>query len=86
MQFGTVDGEARYSLFAVLDNAVDEAEVRAWLSEVALQIPPELGGADQIEAATALGISLDLVETAYSADVTQLTWRPNAPFPEGAAM
>jgi hypothetical protein len=86
MQFDTVDGQVRYSLFAVLDNAVDDAEVRSWLSGIALQIPPEFGVADQIEAATARGISLELVETACSADVTQLTWRPNAPSPEGVAM
>ncbi|WP_300607834.1 hypothetical protein [Trebonia sp.] len=86
MQFGTIDGQIRYSLFAVLDQAADEPEVRVWLSDIALQIPPELGVADQIEAATAQGISLELVETAYSADITQLTWRPNTPSPHGAVM
>jgi hypothetical protein len=86
MQFGTADGQRRFSLFAVLDSAQDETEVRVWLSGIALQIPTELGIVDQIEAATARGTSLELVETAYSADLSQLTWRPNAPSPEGAAM
>jgi hypothetical protein len=84
MQFGTDEGQMRYSLFAVLDNAADRDDVRVWLSDIALQIPVELGVADQIEAATARGISLELIETAYSADVTQLTWRPNDPSPQGA--
>jgi hypothetical protein len=74
LQFGVNDGQVLYSLFAVLDNAAHRDDVRVWLSDIALQIPAELGVADQIEATTARGISLELIETAYSADVTQLTW------------
>ena len=59
-------------------------EVRSWLSTAALDIPSDLGLADQIEAATASGISLELIENSYSADVCQVTWRPNNPDPEGA--
>jgi hypothetical protein len=43
-----------------------------------------VGVADQIEAATAAGISFHLIETSYAADVTQVTWRPADPKPEGA--
>lgn len=74
----------RFSLFAVLDHSADEQSVREWLSEIALGVPPALGVADQIEAATAAGISLQLIETSYAADVTQVTWQPGNPVPEGA--
>lgn len=75
---------ARCSLFAVLVNPGDEHAVREWLSGIALDISPELGVVDQIEAAPASGISLELIETSYSADVSQLTWRPNNPIPQGS--
>jgi hypothetical protein len=74
----------RCSLFAVLEKADDRAAVREWLSGIALEIPDDLGIVDQIEAAPASEISLELVETSYSADVTQLTWRQNEQIPQGA--
>jgi hypothetical protein len=70
--------------FAILENEADERDVRTWLSAISLEIPSDLGLVDQIEAATACGISLELIEFSYSADVTQLTWRPNNPDPQGA--
>jgi hypothetical protein len=30
-------------------------------------------------------LSLQLIEESYSADVSQVTWRPNNPDPQGAA-
>jgi hypothetical protein len=75
----------RYSLFAVLDNEEDEDEVREWLSAISLEVPVDLGVADEIEAASARRISLELIETAYSADVSQLTWRPNSRALQGAS-
>jgi hypothetical protein len=74
----------RFSLYAVLDDAADEDRVREWLAGIAAAIPVDLGVADQIEAATAEGVSLQLIETSYAADVTQLTWRPGHPDPTGA--
>lgn len=84
VQFDESASPTRFSLFAILENEADEPEVRTWLSAISLKIPPDLGLADQIGAATARGISLELIETSYSADVTQVTWRPNNPDPEGA--
>jgi hypothetical protein len=84
MQFDETTSPMRFSLFAVLDNEADEHEVRNWLSSIALHIPSELGVADQIEAASASGISLQLIEDSYSADVSVLTWRRNNPDPDGA--
>ena len=83
MQFE--EGEpVRYSLFAVLDNADDEDDVRAWLAQVAQAIPVDLGVADQIEAASADGIAFSTIESSYSADVSQVTWRRELPGPSGA--
>ncbi len=84
MQFNEAARPMRFSLFAILEHEEDESVVREWLTAIALEIPVELGFADQIEAATASRISLELIETSYAADVTQLTWRPNNPDPEGA--
>jgi hypothetical protein len=83
MQFG--DGSPpRYSLYAVLEDAADEREVRAWISRVAMAVPTTLGVADEIQAATADGIAISTVERSYSADVSQLTWSRGRPDPEGA--
>lgn len=74
----------RFSLFAVLLRKEDADAVRLWLSEIAREIPIELGISDQIEAATADEISFQLIETSYAADVSKVTWRPNDPKPNGA--
>jgi hypothetical protein len=84
MQFDTDDDPVRFSLFAVLEDDQDEEAVREWLAAIAQAVPIELGIGDEIEAATAARISLHLIETSYAADVTQLTWRPGQPEPEGA--
>ena len=85
MQFDDEAKPVRFSLFAVLDAEADEENVRVWLAEVSTSIPTDLGVADRIEAATADGIAYSVIETSYAADVTQLTWRPGQPHPEGAA-
>jgi hypothetical protein len=84
MQFDDTVYPMLFSLYAVLDDDADADEVRTWLSAISLQIPSDLGIVDTIEAATARGISLELIEDSYSADITQVTWRPNKPDPEGA--
>lgn len=78
MQFDD-DHPPRFSLFAILADNSNESQVREWLAEVAQSIPAALGVPDQIEAAAAGQISLQLVETSYAADVTQLTWRGEDP-------
>jgi hypothetical protein len=84
MLFDDAPDPIRYSLFAVLENAADEEAVREWLAGIVSRVPAELGIADELEAATADRISLQLVEQAYAADVSQLTWRQNDPEPTGA--
>lgn len=84
MQFDETALPIRFSLFAILVDEDDESQVREWLSCIAQAIPATLGLADQIEAATTAGISFELIETSYAADVSSLTWRPGDPQPEGA--
>jgi hypothetical protein len=79
MQFDASRTPPRYSLYAVLSDGADADEVRAWLAEVALRVPQELGIGDVFEARPATGISLHLVETSFSADVTQITWGKRPP-------
>ncbi|MGH2871631.1 MAG: hypothetical protein ACRDL5_04120 [Solirubrobacteraceae bacterium] len=74
----------QYSLYAVLEHPDDEQAARGWLAEVALAVPTDLGVPAQLLAATAAGISIEVLEHSYAADVSQLTWRPNSPNPEGA--
>jgi hypothetical protein len=84
MSFDESTDPIRYSLFAVLEDEVDEEPVREWLAGIAARVPPELGIADQFEAAPAERISLQLIEQSYAADVRRLTWRQNDPEPTGA--
>jgi hypothetical protein len=84
MQFDTSSEPPRFSLFAVLDNEADRDDARVWLAAIAMAVPATLGVGDELDARSAAGISLHLVETSYAADVSQLTWRPNTPAAEGA--
>lgn len=84
MQFDDTSEPIRYSLMAVLDDPVDESEVRAWLGRVAQAVPASLGVADRIEAADASGIAFSTIESSYAADVSQITWRRDQQEPEGA--
>jgi hypothetical protein len=82
-QFDESASPTRYSLFAILEDDADRDEIRAWLSGISQDIPSELGIADEIEAAPVSEISLQLVQGSYAADVTEVTWRPNDPNPQG---
>jgi hypothetical protein len=84
MQFDETTDPVRFSLFAILAEDIETGAVREWLAGIGGRIPPELGLVDEVEAAPASGISLQLIEDSYAADVSQLTWRPNQSGPEGA--
>lgn len=74
IQFDEGVSPPHYSLYAVIDDEGDEEEVRAWLADIALSVPQELGIGDEFEAPTADRTSLTLIETSYPANVSQLTW------------
>ncbi len=84
VQFDDSSDPVSFSLFAVVDDARDAEAAREWLAGVASRVPAELGLGDELEAAPPDRISLQLIEQSYAADVTQLTWRPGQPEPEGA--
>lgn len=84
MQFDDTTDPVRYSLYAILVDSRDEGAVRAWLAEVSNAVPTHLGIAVRIEAAHADGIALSTMESSYSADVSQVTWRRDGQDPEGA--
>jgi hypothetical protein len=69
----------RFSLYAVLEEEADPGGAREWLATVALEIPADVGVADEIEATDARRTSLYLIENSYSADVSDLTWRGGTP-------
>ncbi|MCY4369374.1 MAG: hypothetical protein OXF41_08115, partial [bacterium] len=69
----------RVALFGVVaDDAAPEA-VRAWLADVATRINLDLGVVAAIEVGTRAQTPLELVETSYAADLSQLTWGRNRP-------
>lgn len=84
MQFDESAVPTQFSLFAILVDSKDEKVVREWLSEVSLAVSKDLGIANTIEAATTERVSLKLIETSYSANVSQLTWRSSSSDPDGA--
>lgn len=69
----------RFSLFAIIESEDDHEAAREFLVDVTTDVDPELGVADEIEAATSERTSLDLIETSYSADVSDITWRRGHP-------
>lgn len=76
-----------YSLYAVIVDNADRSEVTNWLSGLALSIPTSLGVADDIDAYTADETSLTLIESSYSIDAGDITWRGRSPdglYPDGA--
>lgn len=74
MEFDGSAADRRYSLYAVTDEEADPVTVREWLAGAANDIPVELGVAEEIEALKPSETSLALVEQAYCADLSQITW------------
>lgn len=68
-----------FSLYAVVEDEGIRDQARQWLTTVGLSVPRELGVPVVMEAATAERISLRLIETSYSADVSDLTWGRGEP-------
>jgi hypothetical protein len=79
MQFDSSAEPPRYSLIAVVTEDANLDEVRAWLAEVALAIPPDLGTGDHFEAVARSNATLEMIENSYAADATQLTWGAQEP-------
>lgn len=63
-----------YNLYAVIQDPADHDEIVSWLVEVSLAVPHTLGVGARFEAATSENTSLALIERAFAADTTQITW------------
>lgn len=74
MQFDDSGDIVRYSLIAVTYDEAVNPDVRAWLAEIATEVPQELGIGDEFVAGTAREIALSVVEEGYIADLSQITW------------
>jgi hypothetical protein len=79
MQFDDALDPPHVALFAVIADDVDPDSVLKWLANVASKIDAKLGVVAHIDAGTRAQTSLFLIETSYSADLTQLTWGMQEP-------
>ena len=78
MQFDDSVKPVRVALFGVIANSGDAEAVRVWLADVARRINADLGIVAAIDVGTRAQTSLELVETSYAADLSQLTWSRTA--------
>lgn len=83
MQFDDSTSPPRAALFAVVQATADRDEVRRWLADAASAVPTSLGVVVAIDVGTKQETSLELIETSYAADASQITWR--GPHPQGAS-
>jgi hypothetical protein len=79
MQFDDGVQPVRVALFAVIADGTDPQSVRVWLADVATRINSDLGVVAAVDVATRARTPLELVETSYAADLSQLTWSRNRP-------
>lgn len=79
IQFKEDSDPPQYALFAVIVDDADREEVRRWVGEIALAVPETAGVLVHYDAGTKAETPLELVETAYAADATDLTWRTAVP-------
>ena len=79
MQFDDSAQPVQVALFGVIANGADSEAVRAWLAEVATRINSDLGVVAAVDVGTRSQTSLELVETSYAADLSQLTWSRSRP-------
>ena len=79
MQFDDTSSPPQVALFGVIHYDADPDVVRAWLADASTRIRKDLGVVTAIDAGTRAETSLELIETSYSADLSQLTWRDKEP-------
>ena len=63
----------------VADEDVKPEAVRIWLADAATRIRPDLGVVAHVQVGTSARTSLELVETSYAVDLSQLTWSGTDP-------
>lgn len=63
----------------VIRNDTDAEAVRRWLAQASTRIRTDLGVVETIDVGTRAETTLELIESSYSADLSQLTWRGREP-------
>jgi hypothetical protein len=71
-----------FLLFAVIVDDTDSEVARQWLTEVGMAVPDRLGVLGGVDAGYRSETSSELIESAYSADLSGLSW--SGPEPPGA--
>jgi len=79
MQFNEDQDPPRVALFAVVVGDEDREPGRVWLAEAATRVQSDVCVVAHIDVGTKAEVPLELVETSYSADLSQLTWGGEIP-------
>lgn len=79
MQLDDMLSPPRIALFAVIHDDTGPDAVREWLADASTRIRTDLGVVVAIDVGTRAETSLELLETSYSADLSQLTWKDRNP-------
>ena len=79
MQFDESQEPPRVALFAVVEEEQDKEPTRTWLAEAATRVRADVCVVAFVDAGTKAEVSLELIETSYSADLSQLTWGGEVP-------
>lgn len=82
IQFDDRTTPPTFLLFAVVADGTDKEVARQWLTEVGIAVPDRLGVLGEVDAGYRSETSLELIESAYSADLSGLSWP--GPDPQGA--
>jgi hypothetical protein len=82
IQFDDRTTPPTFLLFAVILDGTDSEVARQWLTEVGMAVPDRLGVLGGVDAGYRSETSLELIESAYSADLSGLSW--SGPEPHGA--
>ena len=82
IQFDDRTTPPTFMLFAVVVDGTDKEVARRWLTEVGIAVPDRLGVLGGVDAGYRSETSLELIESAYSADLSSLSWP--GPDPHGA--
>lgn len=74
MQFNDQASPPRFVLYAVVSDTGDKEAARRWLTEVGAAVATETGILAGVDAGYRSEVSLEVLETSYSADLSQLSW------------
>ncbi|HXH59120.1 hypothetical protein [Iamia sp.] len=79
MQFDDAQIPPHIALYAVAADGADPEQIKRWLSAAAQRVSTDVGVVSSIVVGKRSEISLELMETSYAADVSQLTWSGGEP-------